>query len=153
MIEGIVSHVGVMMAPGQLPGIGSEHAGGEAAVVRSLEHGQSDLIVWALIQLKEPTAVLIRFADSFNAVASGGRQAVWEIQLMRHSRNRELASRMVDSIDSNWSESNGSRYPVAENFGSGVSGRCVDKGSRYDLVAVERHAIGTMRPAYPGIAT
>jgi hypothetical protein len=53
VVEGIVSHIHIVVPPGQLPSIGGEHTSRESAVMGSLEHGKCLFIVWTLIPTKE----------------------------------------------------------------------------------------------------
>ena len=52
VVEGIVSHMHIMVPPCQLPSVGGEHASRESAIMGSLEHREGLFIIWTLIPTK-----------------------------------------------------------------------------------------------------
>lgn len=137
MVERIISSEYIVVAPAERPGICCEHTGVKPIVKSALEHGEAELVVGTLVELEEARSRAIGLGNVFDAVTSGRRQAVREVELFGYFGHGQLASGMVDAVDANGSESNGSRHLVAENLGGSVSLIGVDEHARDDSVSVE----------------
>lgn len=80
----------------------------------------------APIQLEEPWPLAIRAADIFDAVRACGREAVGQVQLGGDVRDGEFARGVVDPVDADGGEADGSTHGMAEDGGARVAGGGVD---------------------------
>lgn len=152
VVEGVVSSEDIVVTPAKGPGVRSQHASIEAVVKGSLEHGDAELIVGTLVQLKESRSRAVCFADIFDTVASSGRQAVGQVELLGYLGHRKLSGRVVNAVDANWCKSNGGRHAVAKDFGCSVSLVGVNQHARDDAVPIESLSVGEMGPRKSSIA-
>jgi hypothetical protein len=79
-----------------------------------------------LVKLEKSRTVAVGLSHVFDAVAASGRKAVWEVQLLGDFCNRQFARWMVDSVYSNWCESQWGRYFVSKDLGRRVPDVGVD---------------------------
>ena len=152
MVECIVANENIVVSPGERPGVRGNYASIVSRVEGALQHGNTDLVIVTLIELEEPRTIPISFSDILDAVASGGREAICQIQLLCHLGDRELAGRVVDAVDADRGKTHWGGHPMAEDLGCAVSCVRVDQLPGYDAMTVEGLSVCKVGPGQASIA-
>lgn len=150
-VEGVVARRDVVVAPAELPRVGCEDADGEAGFEGAFEEGHGQFVVVRHVELVEAGAVAIGCGDVLDRRAAGGAEAVGEVELFGDFGDGEFAERVVDLVDADGSEADGSGDFVPKDRGRGVSDVGVNELARDDAVAEEGLAVGEVGVGQAGI--
>jgi len=117
MVERIITLRLIMMSPRQLPCIKRQYTRREPTLMRPRQQRYRQLVVMRHIELEEPGPFPVRGTNIFDRIRACGGQTIWQIQLFRDFRYRQLPEGVVDLVDADGREANGCADFVPENRG------------------------------------